>query len=110
MLKRGDFQVVVVKGCRVNLRGEPEGALVRNGWKLATTCFRLAEAMNLPCRCETNYKHGELRHQQPSQRATLTIEFCKKAAKVITQELSTSQVQEELRGQSQLVEGFGEGD
>ena len=84
-------------------------ALVRNGWKLATTCPRIAEVMDLPCRCDAKYQHGGLKGPKARGGSPQTPEFCKKVASVMTQEFTTNRLYEEFRGQSQLSEAFGEG-
>ena len=109
MLQKGEMKVAVTKGCRVNFRVQEEGSLIKEGWKIATTCTRLAETLQLPCRCNPGYAHGTSKGPQFPQGPRHTLEYCKKVAQVMLQELNNAQIQDEMRGQSTLSEGFGEG-
>ena len=109
MLQKGELKVAVTKGCRVNFRVQEEGALIKNGWKIATTCSRLAEVLQMPCRCTPEYKHGVPKGSNLQKGPRHTPEYCKKVAQVMVQELNSAQIQDEMRGHSSLSEGFGEG-
>ena len=41
----------VVNGCQVNLRDPKKGGLLHKGWKVMTTHQRMAQLLDLPCRC-----------------------------------------------------------
>ena len=109
LIQRGGLQTVVVKGCRVNLRDPSSGQLARSGWKIATTCARLAEVLNMPCRCNSTYQHGRLSGKHTGMLRRYTPEMCRRVASVMAQEMNQHSVAEELRGTSNLGEGFGDG-
>ena len=44
------------------------GVLMQKGWKIMTTHKRLAELMDLPCRCAGSFKHGKCDGASASQR------------------------------------------
>ena len=70
----------VIKGCAVNLRHEKTGKLMRGGWKLLTSHARLAEVMQMPCRCRRDYEHGRITtsSSSPDVNVPYTPEMCKK--------------------------------
>ena len=109
LLQRGGLQTTIVKGCRVNLRDPNTGQLVKSGWKIATTCARMAEMLNLPCRCDSTYTHAKLSGKHTSLLRRYTPELSKRIASVMMQEMNQHTLAEELRGASNLCEGFGDG-
>ena len=101
---------VICKGCAVNFRDSPGGSFIRNGWRLLTTHARLAQALDLPCRCPKSYMHSRLPNCSSRQGETYTKEFVKRAAKYILQELSHQAVFQEVAGRTGLPEAFGVGE
>ena len=47
--------VVTVHGCRVGLRDPKSSGLLKKGWKIMTSLKKLAEAMDMRCKCPPNY-------------------------------------------------------
>ena len=109
LVQKYNLQVVTCKGCRVNARHSKSQLLLQKGWKLATTCARMAEVMQLSCRCGRDYVHGRCEGWETSRTRDYTPEFAKRVAQVMLQELNHQQVQWECQGQTSLPEGFGEG-
>ena len=99
----------VTKGCRVGLRSKKDGQLMQKGWRIVTSCKRLADVMDLPCRCSRHYKHGRCEGSAAKDSELYTPEFTRRACKVITQELDHAAVISEAQGRSALPPQFGEG-
>lgn len=51
LMKRYQPWFAVVNGCQVNLRDPKKGGLLHKGWKVMTTHQRMAQLLDLPCRC-----------------------------------------------------------
>ena len=109
LLQKYGLHVAVCKGCRVNARHADSQLLLQKGWRLATTCKRLAEVMQLPCRCDPAYQHGRCLGTEANRTREHTPEFAKRVAQVLLQELSHQGVLEECKGNSGLPESFGIG-
>ena len=99
----------VTKGCRVNARQLSTQQLLSKGWRIWTSCARLAEVMHLPCRCDKGYQHGQCVGPEALRSERYTYEFAKRVGGVFLQELSHQQVLEESSGKTRLPEGFGDG-
>lgn len=99
----------VVHGCQVNLRNFQNQRLMRKGWKLMTTHNRVAELMNLPCRCDRNYQHALCEGSLTRQSAYYTVEFVKRFVVAIKHEMDRNQLASEMNGESRLPRHFGEG-
>ena len=69
---------VVTKGCRVNARAQGSQKLLGKGWKMWTSCPRLAEVMSLPCRCSKDYKHGQSNGLEAQRSERYTYEFARR--------------------------------
>ena len=109
LIQKCGLHSVVVQGCRVNLRHEKSGRLLKKGWRLVTTCKRMAERMQLPCMCNEGYEHARCEGLETRKSSFYTPEFAKRVAQVLVQEQSHYQALQEGRGVSSLSEGFGEG-
>ena len=100
----------VTKGCCVNFRDPRNQQLIQKGWRLATTHTRLAQSMNLPCRCGRQYKHGSCLGLRTSEQDQYTPEYANRVSRLLCQELSHQRTIQECAGMTQLLEGFGEGE
>ena len=100
----------VIRGCRVQLRDEASGRYSGRGWRIMTSHRRLAEQLDLPCRCDKAYKHAPSSGAGPSTKAAYTQDLMRRIAETMCQELSMSAVMRESLGESELPEGFGEGE
>ena len=109
MLRDLGLHVATTQGCRVNLRESEQGSFLQKGWKLATTHQRLAEVMHMPCHCPCNYQHARSESRLLQQSGSYTPEYAKRVVSVLLQELNHQGVVQECKGQSSLLEGFGEG-
>ena len=109
LLQHESTRQAVTHGCQVGLRGKQEGQLVKKGWKLITTHTRLAQVMNNKCNCHKKYIHGRCEGEVASRSMHYTEQYARRAAEVITMELSHADVGRECQGYSSLPEGFGEG-
>ena len=98
----------VTRGCRVGLRNS-KGELMHQGWRVLTTHSRLAQALDLPCRCNNKRAHGRSGGRDVSACAAYTPELTRIISGVMCQELSHSEVLEECQGSSRLPEWFGLG-
>ena len=103
------FQAIT-KGCSVGLRDAKTGQALQKGWKILTTHKRLAEAMDLPCKCPKSYQHGKCEGANAMSSARYTEDYARRAARMICQELSHHDTIRECQGSSFLVLGFGEGE
>lgn len=97
------------QGCQVNLRDPQSHQLLHKGWKVMTTHSRLAELLNMPCRCPKNYKHARCEGGLAGISAYYTPEFVKRVCHGIQVELSAAGLQRELQGSTSLLSSFGEG-
>eukprot|EP00439_Symbiodinium_sp_Y106_P070844 s93_g12.t1 len=100
----------VIKGCRVQLRDSQSGRYSFKGWRILTSHHRLSEQLDLPCRCGKSYQHAKCLGKGTAPGADYTDEFVRKVAETMCQELSYTAVCRESQGESELPEGFGEGE
>ena len=107
--KRHGLHSTVTKGCSVNCRGA-DNKLQKKGWKVLTTRARLAQHMNLPCRCDSRYQHTSSDRDDNKSDPDYTPEYANRVVRLLTQELSYQAVQQECAGQTGLPETFGRGD
>ena len=105
--KQGLF-TAITRGCRVGLR-DKDSRLMHEGWRLLTTCSRLAQIMDMPCTCPKHVRHGRCEGPDANRSSRYTSEYVRKASQTICQELNYCSVLEECRGISQLPEWFGMG-
>ena len=99
----------VAKGCRVGHRKQAESPSMQNGWKILTTQQRLAQLLDLPCKCSRDYKHDRCEGPNLKEHSMYPKEFARRAVQALTQELNVSTVQQECQGSSVLLSAFGEG-
>ena len=98
----------VTRGCRVGLRNH-KGEVMHHGWRVMTTNARLAQALDLPCRCQNPKSHGRPVGKDVTASASYTPELARIVSGILCQELSHTGVLEECQGRSQLPEWFGLG-
>ena len=98
----------VVRGCRINLRSS-KGDFLSKGWKLMTTHQLLSKRMNLPCQCPPSVLHAKCEGSETAKTAFYTKEFAERVCKAVLQGLEKQDVLKELKGETTLVEGFGNG-
>lgn len=109
LIKKYDLHVAVTKGCQVNLRDPKSHGLMGKGWKVMSTHKRLAEGLNLPCRCPKGYRHVPCDGGRAGITAYYTEEFVKRVCKYILQELDHGMLLNEFVGKHYLGPGFGGG-
>lgn len=100
--------MVVTHGCQVNLRNI-KGRLIKKGWKLMTTHKRLADMMDLPCKCPKHQVHGVCEGSETRKTAYYTKEYAKRYWEAIRYELDHNQLVDEMMGESGLIPLFGDG-
>ena len=110
LIQKYDLYLGVTKGCRVQLRDEKNARLMAKGWKIMTSLSRLAEEMNLPCKCGKHYVHGRCEGRAAAASASYTPEYARRVASVLCQELSYQATLQECTGGSQLPTQFGLGE
>ena len=103
---RYQMQAVITKGCRVGLRGRP---LMQKGWRVLTTHSRLAQTLDLPCKCPRSYQHDKCEGSRATKSELYTKEFARRAVRAVLQELDHVNTSRECQGQSQLHGAFGVG-
>ena len=108
LIRRVQPFFAVVRGCRINLRSS-KGDFVSKGWKLMTTHQLLSKRMNLPCQCPPNVFHAKCEGSETAKTAYYTKEFAERVCKAVLQGLEKQDVLKELKGETVLVEGFGNG-
>ena len=102
--------MAVIHGCQVNLRYHKKGQLMRKGWKLMTTHKRVAEMMNLPCRCPKSYQHAVCEGDITRKSAYYTPEFVQRFVAAIKYEMGCNHLKEEFLGHdTRLPRLFGGG-
>ena len=82
---------------------------MQKGWRVVTSCKRLAEGLDLPCRCSRNYKHGRCEGVAARDSGLYTPEYARKVGNIILQELDHASAIAEAQGNSSLPSQFGEG-
>ena len=97
------------QGCRVGLRDPKTQNLLKKGWKIMSTSRKLAETMNMPCLCPKGYSHAKCEGSLTGLTAYYTMDFVKRVAQCMTQEMSHNLLMEELSGRTVLPQMFGEG-
>ena len=65
----------VTKGCRVGLRCSESRPLMQKGWRILTTHHRMAQVLELPCRCPKGYQHDRCEGKKASQSELYTKEY-----------------------------------
>ena len=100
----------VTKGCAVGLQDPKTQQPLQKGWRIAATHKRLAEALDLPCRCHKGQAHGKCEGVSAAASARYTKDYVRRAARVICQEMSHHETIRECQGSSYLVQGFGDGE
>ena len=100
----------VTKGCAVGLQDPKTQQLLQKGWRIVTTHKRLAEALDMPCRCPKGQSHGKCEGASAAASARYTKDYVRRAARVICQEMSHHETIRECQGTSYLVQGFGDGE
>ena len=86
-----------------------EGRLVQKGWRVLTTHKRLAESLELPCRCQKGTSHGRSEQVEGSG-MDYPDAYARRVSRVLLQELTFQDTIQECQGKSLLCEGFGEGE
>ena len=109
IMEKYQMWVSVTNGCQVNLRDPRTGNHLHKGWKIMSTQKRMAQMLDLPCRCPKSVDHVRCEGSLTHQSAFYTVEFAKRVCKAIQQELSHSMVVSEMNGDSQLPPHFGVG-
>ena len=99
----------VTKGCRVGLRVSDSKPLMQKGWRILTTHHRLAQVLELPCRCPKHCQHDRCEGSKASRSELYTREYARRATRAILQELDHTGTLQECQGQSKLLPTFGEG-
>ena len=108
ILKKYELYQSTTHGCQVNLR-DAKNKLVKKGWKVMTTHKRLAELLDLPCRCQKGYMHGVCEGSMTRQSAYYTKEYAKRFCQGLLYEMTRTQLAQEFQGETQLPKGFGTG-
>lgn len=104
VFKKWGPQMVVVKGCRVNLRDPKSHGLLGKGWKLATTDENLARHMDLPCKC--NQPHVPCQGALTRRSAYYTDDFARRVCRAIWEGLSWQELSDELVGNTRFPGQF----
>ena len=107
--KQGLYSAIT-KGCGVNFRDPKNQQFIQKGWRIATTHSRLAQSMQLPCRCGRQYKHGSCLGLRMQEQDYYTPEYVNRVGRLLCQELSHQGTIQECAGVTHLLEGFGEGE
>ena len=88
--------MVVTKGCRVQLMDPKTKGLLGKGWKLATTHRKLAECMDLPCRCQE--RHVLCQGHLTRMSAYYTQDFAKRGCRAMLHEFDSKGLFHEMKG------------
>ena len=107
--KRHGLHSAVTRGCRVNCR-DANSKLQKQGWKMITTHARLAQHMDMTCKCDRRYQHASGSQGEHKPNLRYTPEYINRVVQLLTQELSYQAVYQECAGQTGLPEAFGRGE
>ena len=102
------LHMAVLKGCPIGISGEASGSRTSRGWKVLTTHVRLAETVNMPCRCPKGTKH--VFKPEDSKEGRYPEPVARRVCRVLMQELNHHDTIRECTGHSLLCEGFGTGE
>lgn len=103
------FWISVVNGCQVNLRDSKSDKLLHKGWKVMTTHKRIAELLDLPCRCPKTVEHAKCEGALTGQTAYYTPEMVKRVVLGMFQEFNHGSLVEEMKGKTHFCSSFGAG-
>ena len=109
LITKYSLHTAITKGCQVGLRDPQSQGLLGKGWKIMTTHKRLAEGLNLPCRCPRGYRHVPCEGGKAGLTAYYTKEYVRRVCKFVLQELDHGMLINELVGCHYTSTGFGEG-
>ena len=98
----------IVRGCQVGLK-DSHGQFISKGWKLMTTHRHLARRMDLSCKCANHVVHVKCEGSLTGKTAFYPKDFARKVCQAILQGSNREDVYMELRGETQLVDSFGNG-
>ena len=76
------FWISVTNGCQVNLRDPKSDKLLHKGWKVMTSHKRIAELLDLPCRCPKTVEHAKCEGALTGQSAYYTPEMVRSSIMV----------------------------
>ena len=108
VFQRWNPYMVVVKGCRVNLRDLKSKRFLGKGWKLATTHELLATRMHLPCTCENPRDHELCQGRLTRESAFYTDDFARRVCRAIVDGVSWKQLSLEVMGERSKPKEFVE--
>ena len=100
----------VTKACSLGLRHATTQQFMSQGWKVMTTCQRVAQVMDKPCRCPKHYRHGSNEGLRDRCKEVYPEEIAKLVAPVMLQELNHMSVMSECQNESTLSPEFGAGE
>ena len=103
------FWISVTNGCQVNLRDPKSDKLLRKGWKVMTSHKRIAELLDLPCRCPKTVEHAKCEGALTDQSAYYTPEMVKRVVLGMFQEFNHGSLVEEMKGKTHFCSSFGAG-
>ena len=95
-----EMRDVVCKGCSVNRREPESGSFVQAGWRFLTTQARLAQSLDLPCRCPRTYQHARSSGVTRGSEELYTPELTKRVVKYLLEELRHQDVTQEVLGRT----------
>ena len=104
------LHVGIARACRLGLRHPKTQKFLSQGWKIITSCERIAQALDLPCQCPKPYKHGILEGHRAAGEAAYPPELARRVAQVMLQEMSHPGIVQECKGQGTLPKDFGFGE
>lgn len=99
----------VTHGCQVNMRHPKTSSLIHKGWKIMTTHQRMADMMQLRCRCPKGYQHAKCEGGVAGMTAYYTKEYVKRVCVALFQEMNKGLLAREMEGRTSLLSRFGEG-
>ena len=100
----------MTKACSLGLRHPGSQQFMSQGWKVISTCQRVAQVLDKPCRCPRSYKHGRSEGLRDEKQDVYPEALAKLVAPVITQELNHASVMSECGQESLLPPEFGAGE
>ena len=108
LVQRFQPYFAVTRGCQVGLK-DNGGNYISKGWKLMTTDKHLARRMDLPCKCPKDTVHVKCEGSITPKTAFYPEDFAKRVSRALQQSCSRDDLLQELKGQSCLLDHFGNG-
>ena len=108
LVQRFQPYFAITRGCQVGLK-DNGGNYISKGWKLMTTDKHLARRMDLPCKCSKDTVHVKCEGSITPKTAFYPEDFAKRVSRALQQSCSREDLLQDWKGESCLLDHFGNG-